>query len=124
MAGAADLLHDDRFKDIASRRANLEALTDAVDTVMSADTTAGWMARLGGKVPFASVLDIAQALDNPYVTSIGMVETVDHPDTADGLRTLGSPFRINGKRVTSRRAPKLGENTDELLHETRRSESS
>lgn len=115
VSGATDLAADERFKDTASRRQNLDALTEAVDAVMMADTTANWMQRLGGKAPFAPVLDIAQALDNPYVEAIDMIETVDHPETEKGLRTLASPFRVNGQRPSNTRAPTLGEHTDELL---------
>lgn len=115
IAGAQHLAKDDRFSTIPARRENLTALSDAVDAVMMADTTGNWMNRLGGKVPFAPVLDIAEALDNPYVKTVSMLETVAHPD-ADGhrLRTLASPFRINGERVRSSRAPKLGEHSGEV----------
>ena len=106
IAGAQHLAADERFASIPARRKNLAALSDAVDAVILQDTTANWMARLRGHVPFAPVLDIGQAHDNPYVDEIGMVEAVAHPDTKSGeLRTLASPFRVNGKRLTSRRAP-------------------
>ncbi len=110
LAGADGLKADPRFADIPSRRQNLEALTEAVDAALSSRTTAEWMDILGGHVPFAPVLDIAQALDNPYVERVGMIEPVAHPDARDGqLRTLASPFRINGERPASTRAPKMGE---------------
>lgn len=112
IAGAVDLAGDPRFATIPARRANLSALSDAVDAIMMSDMTANWMERLGGNVPFAPVLDIAGALDNPYVEQVGMLETIDHPDASTALlRTLASPFRINGERPASRRAPKLGEDT-------------
>jgi crotonobetainyl-CoA:carnitine CoA-transferase CaiB-like acyl-CoA transferase len=115
IAGAEHLASDDRFATIPARRENLAALSEAVDAVMMADTTANWMTRLGGRVPFAPVLNVAEALENPYVSEIGMLESVDHSD-ADGkqLRTLASPFRINGERLTSTRAPNLGEQTGEV----------
>ena len=115
IAGAPHLAEDERYATIPARRENLAALSDAVDAVMMADTTANWMTRLGGQVPFAPVLDIAEALDNPYVETVGMLETVAHPDAGGRrLRTLASPFRINGERVTSSRAPKLGEHSGEV----------
>lgn len=115
IAGAAHLAEDTRFATIPARRENLAALSDAVDAVMMKDTTSGWMDRLGGQVPFAPVLDVAEALDSDYVETVEMLETVDHPDAAgNGLRTLASPFRINGERVSSSRAPKLGEHTGDV----------
>lgn len=115
LAGGEHLLVDARFADIPKRREHLAELTEAIDAVMAADTTANWMARLSGKVPFAPVLDVAAALDSAYVGEIGMIEPVNHPDAEGGrLRTLASPFRVNGERLASRRAPKLGEQTGEL----------
>lgn len=115
LTGATHLTEDSRFADVPSRRAHLAELTEAVDAVLEVDTTANWMARLGGKVPFAPVLDIGSALDNSYVERSGLVETVQHPDGRYGaLRTLASPFRINGDRPGSARAPKLGEHTDDI----------
>ena len=106
---------DERFANAYLRHKNLDVLTAQIDTILSAHTTAEWMDILGGKVPFAPVLDIAGALDSPYVESIGMIETVDHPAMKNGVRTLASPFQVNGKRVTSTRAPMMGEHDDELL---------
>lgn len=109
-AGAAHLAADARFSTVALRRENLAALSDALDAHLATATTADWIARLGGLVPVAPVLDIAQALDSPHVAAIGMTETVDHPDARGGrLRMLASPFKINGQRPVGRRAPRLGE---------------
>lgn len=108
--GRPDLAADPRFADIPSRFANREALTAELDGLLSARTTADWVALLGGKVPVAPVLDIGQALDNPFVAEIAMTDAVAHPDAADGrLRMLASPIKVNGARPPGRRAPKLGE---------------
>lgn len=113
----SDLGQDARFASIPARRENLAALSDAVDAVMSAKTTSDWLAILGGKVPFAPVLDIGEALDSDYVTHVEMTAQVDHPDAEDGIRTLASPFRVNGERPALTRAPKMGEHSDALLSE-------
>lgn len=115
IAKAGSLATDPRFKSIASRRANLAALTEAVDEVLSAQTTSEWMDALGGNVPFAPVLGIGEALENPYVSEIEMIETVAHPARDAGLRTLASPFRVNGKRPVSSRSPLMGEQDEDLL---------
>ncbi len=112
-AGRADLAGRPEFKDIPARRANRQLLSDTLDEVSSTKTTAQWLSILGGHVPFAPITSLDQALDNPFVAEIGMVETVDHPDATDGtLRLLSSPIRINGERPKGRRAPKLGERTE------------
>lgn len=109
LAGAPSLAGDARFSSVALRHQNLEALTESIDAALVVRTTSEWMAIFGGKVPFAPVLDLAAALDSPYVDEIAMIETVAHEHAPDGLRTLASPFRVNGKRPVSRRAPRLGE---------------
>ena len=115
IAGAEHLAKDKRFEDIPSRREHLAALTDAVDAVMSKDTTDNWMKRLGGHVPFAPVLDIKTSLDSSYVAHVEMTQRVDHPDAKQGVRVLSSPFRLDGERPTQTRAPKLGEHTGDLV---------
>lgn len=111
----SDLDEDERFATIPSRRDNLPALSDAVDQVMMARTTDEWLGILGGHVPFAPVLDIGEALDSGYVASVEMTTRIDHPDVPEGLRTLNSPFRVNGERPGLSRAPKMGEQSDALL---------
>lgn len=110
----SELGQDERFASIPARRKNLAALSDAVDAVMMVKTTADWMSVLGGKVPFAPVLDIGQALDSPYVDSVEMTATVEHPDADKGVRVLASPFRVNGQRPSLSRAPKMGEQDSEF----------
>jgi crotonobetainyl-CoA:carnitine CoA-transferase CaiB-like acyl-CoA transferase len=55
------------------------------------------------------------ALDNPFVTEVGMRDVVEHPDRAEGLAMLACPVKIDGERMPGGRAPKLGEHTDEIL---------
>lgn len=106
---------DERFASIPARRENLAALSDEVDQVMMARSTQDWLDILGGHVPFAPVLDIGEALDSDYVQSVEMTATVSHPGAPKGLRTLNSPFRINGERPALSRAPKMGEQSADLL---------
>ncbi len=115
LADAKHLETDERFATILARRENLEALTSEVDAVMTQRSTSEWMEVLGGHVPFAPVMDIAEALDSPYVQHVEMTSDIAHPDTPNGLRSLSSPFRVNGERPVLTRAPKMGEHSDELI---------
>lgn len=112
-----DLKADARFADIPTRRANIQALTEALDTVMQTKTTDEWLVLLGGQVPFAPVRGLKEALDNPYVAEIGMRDVVDHPERAGGLHMLACPIKIDGKRAPGVRAPRMGEHNAELLDE-------
>lgn len=117
VAERPDLKVDPRFADIPARRANIEALTEALDSGMQTKTTDEWLALLGGQVPFAPVRGLKEALDNPYVAEVGMRDVVDHPERAEGLHLLACPIKIDGKRAPGVRAPRMGEHNAELLDE-------
>lgn len=108
---------DQRFAATPARRENLRELSDSVDQVMMSKTTSEWLEILGGQVPFAPVLDIGEALESAYVTHVEMTTRVEHPESEDGVRTLASPFRVNGMRPILSRAPQMGEHSEELLTE-------
>ena len=52
----------------------------------------------------------------PYVCEIGMLRELPLAEH-DGYRVLANPIKLEGKRVPSRRAPKLGEHTEAVLRE-------
>lgn len=105
---------DARFTTPAGRLANRAELSDLIDARMAEQTTAEWIALLSGKVPVAPVYDIAQALDNPFASDVGMLNSVEHPGKPSGLRMLSSPIKVNGERAGNRRAPWLGEHDEEF----------
>lgn len=109
-----DLASDPRFLTPEDRLANRDALTEVLDAIFSRKPTAYWRELLEGHMPVAAVHSLEQALDNPFVKTIGMVSAVDHPDR-NGLKVLSSPFRVSGERPPLRAAPLLGAETDELL---------
>jgi|JI10StandDraft_1071094.scaffolds.fasta_scaffold108964_1 crotonobetainyl-CoA:carnitine CoA-transferase CaiB-like acyl-CoA transferase len=114
--GHPELAHDPRFLTPADRRANRETLTQLLDALFETQPTAHWCARLEGHVPIAPVNELAQALDNPWLDTIAMKQTVAHPDRAD-LQVLASPIRIDGERLPGRAAPLLGADSDAILGE-------
>jgi crotonobetainyl-CoA:carnitine CoA-transferase CaiB-like acyl-CoA transferase len=69
---------------------------------------------LEGHVPVAPVHGLADALDNPWLDTIGMVDEVAHPDRAS-LRVLANPIRVDGARLPNRAGPLLGADTDAIL---------
>jgi crotonobetainyl-CoA:carnitine CoA-transferase CaiB-like acyl-CoA transferase len=114
LAEAQSLREDPRFTDSASRREHIQALTECLDALFMQHTTQAWMDRLGGQVPFAPVLNVDEALENPFARKRAMIASVDHPDCEDGFAVLASPIQIDGERAAPRRAPKLGEHDGEF----------
>jgi crotonobetainyl-CoA:carnitine CoA-transferase CaiB-like acyl-CoA transferase len=109
-----DLLTHPDYATIAKRRENRDALTVVLDAVFEEATTADWLKRLQGLLPAAPVYDLPQALDNPYLATIGMVQDVPHPMKAN-FRALSNPIKLDGQRLENRRAPALGEHSTEVL---------
>ena len=114
-----DLKTDPRFLDMPARRAHLDALTPILDAIMETRTGADWMTYLGGRVPFAPIVDLADALDNPFVAEVAMRDHIDHPARPQGLHMLACPIKVDGKRMPAARAPAMGEHNGLLRGDDR-----
>ena len=62
------------------------------------------------------VLDTGEVLVDPHLRERGMVFDLDHP-TRGRTAMIGCPLRLSDSPVENRRAPMLGEHTDEVLTE-------
>lgn len=114
--GRLDLSADPRFATNPDRLANREALTAQLDAHFGQQTMAHWQGLLAGHVPVAPVHTLDGALDNPWLETIGMIETVDHPARA-GMRVLASPIKVDGQRAPVRAGPRLGADSEAILAE-------
>ena len=114
--GHPELAEDARYRTNADRLANRAELTEALDAVFSARPVAYWLELLSGAIPVAPVNALGQALDNPWLDTIGLRDTVSHPDRAD-LAILANPLKLDGQRLPNRAAPLLGADSDAVLGE-------
>ena len=69
---------------------------------------------LAGYVPVAPVYELDAALDNPWLSEIGMRQVIAHPDAPE-LHVLACPIKVDGARMESRAGPLMGADTDALL---------
>lgn len=115
--GRAELAQDPRFLDFQARLAHRDALTAILDEALSARSTAEWMATFGGHVPASPVLDVAAALDNPYVAARGLLLDVPDGSGRTAYRTPAGPIRMSDSAAPNRAAPALGDDTDAILAE-------
>lgn len=113
--GRPELVSDPRFATQASRQANRDVLTDIIDRELSEKPTEHWLTKLNGVLPVAPVLDLAQALENPFLRSTGMIRDTPHPAKPD-MRTLANPIKINGKRLEQTVCSQLGADNAEYLN--------
>ncbi len=112
--GREDLKQDSRFAANADRLANRDELTAILDAEFQRQPMAHWQELLAGYVPVAPVYTLSDALDNPWLDTIGMRASVAHPDNPD-LQILANPLKFDGQRLPNRAAPLLGEDSDAIL---------
>ena len=106
------------FADNASRVRNRAALAERIEAITSQQPRSHWLALLeANDIPCGPINDYAQVFADPQVVARQMVVETEHP-TLGRLRTLGSPIKLSATPPdVCRRAPLLGEHTDQVLAE-------
>jgi crotonobetainyl-CoA:carnitine CoA-transferase CaiB-like acyl-CoA transferase len=112
--GRPEWIEDARFRRFPDRLRHRDLLTGMIDRELERRTTAEWLAHFAGAVPAAPIYDLAQALENPFVTEHGRLQTLPHRQRGS-YRMVASPVRCAGEEPPARPAPALGEHTDEVL---------
>jgi formyl-CoA transferase len=104
--------------DNASRVRNRVMLAERIESVTAQQPRSHWLAVLeANDIPCGPINDYAQVFTDPQVVARHMVVEVEHP-TLGVLKTLGSPIKLSATPPdVGRRAPLLGEHTDEVLAE-------
>jgi crotonobetainyl-CoA:carnitine CoA-transferase CaiB-like acyl-CoA transferase len=116
--GHPEWADDESFAHNASRVRNRGALAARIEAITIAQPRAHWLALLeANDIPCGPINDYAQVFADPQVQAREMVVETDHP-TLGHLRTLGSPIKMSATPPNvSRRAPQLGEHTNDVLTE-------
>jgi crotonobetainyl-CoA:carnitine CoA-transferase CaiB-like acyl-CoA transferase len=114
--GRPEWSEDARFRLFPDRLRHRDLLTEMIDHELEQRTTTEWLAVFAGAVPAAPIHDLAQALDNPFVTEHGRLQMLPHP-TRGSYRMVAPPVRCAGEEAPARPAPGLGDHTEALLRE-------
>ena len=116
--GREDLSSDPRFTTPAARVFNIDALHAALRGTIAGMTTSDFLASARRhEVPFAPVNDVEGFLEDPQVRHNGTHFDVDDPEFGP-MRYLNFMAAFGATPCgLQRRAPKLGEHTDEVLTE-------
>jgi len=116
--GRTDLASDPRFVTPALRQANRAMLMDILDGELKRESNAYWLEKLTGVLPVAPVLDLAQALDSPFLQTTEMIHTIGHP-AKPGMRVLCNPIKIDGERLSQAPCSPYGADTAAYVGEMR-----
>jgi crotonobetainyl-CoA:carnitine CoA-transferase CaiB-like acyl-CoA transferase len=116
--GHPEWLEDPLFAAPKARRANRQALAEAIGAVTCLRTAADWVETLNGaEIPCGPVYTMDQVFADPQVAHLGMTESFDHPRLGP-VDLVAQPIRMSRSSATVRGpAPDLGEQTDEILRE-------
>ncbi|MEJ6389747.1 CaiB/BaiF CoA transferase family protein [Gymnodinialimonas ulvae] len=117
--GRPDLLADARFKTRERRKANRHALRAELETVLTSQPAAHWIARLNAHgIPAGPVLTVPEILAHPQIADRDLIarfapRTLDHP-----VDVVTTGFRMDDTRPNvTNPPPELGQDTHDILRD-------
>ncbi|MBT3767080.1 MAG: CoA transferase [Rhodospirillales bacterium] len=113
--GRDDWANDARFANFEGRLEHRALIQDMLDGELSKKSTDEWLEIFAGEVPAAPINDIQSALENPFVKDEGRVQSLELEGYGT-YQTLDAPIKCD-EPTPANPAPKLGQNTEELLEE-------
>ena len=106
-------LEDVRFATVEARRENRELVISAIETLFAEQTAAYWVELLdAADIVIAGVKTLGQSLDSELTADRDMLIEVPTPDGT--MHFVGNPLKMSGCQTPQKRAPLLGEQTDEI----------
>jgi len=119
LMGDDGLAMDPRFKDDLARGDNGEALSAIMQKWCDARAVKEALAELeANRIPAGPVYTPQQTLDDPHVKAADFFHQMTYPGMAKPAPVLQEPVKLSRTPLTiRRRAPQLGEHTDQILKE-------
>jgi crotonobetainyl-CoA:carnitine CoA-transferase CaiB-like acyl-CoA transferase len=116
LIGRPDLVDDERTKTNGHRMKNADFVRQVMTEWTSTRATTDVVQLLGGRVPVGPVNNAAALYADPHLPARSMLVAVDHPGCDRPMVFPNSPIHCASTPTGAwRRAPKLGEHTDEVL---------
>jgi crotonobetainyl-CoA:carnitine CoA-transferase CaiB-like acyl-CoA transferase len=114
--GRPEMATDASFATNAARVQHQQQVIDAIEAFTSVRTKEEIAVVLGGKVPFGPVYTSAEIFADKHYAVREMLVAVEQPGSATPVRIAGVPVKLSETPgAVYRRAPLLGEHTDEVL---------
>jgi crotonobetainyl-CoA:carnitine CoA-transferase CaiB-like acyl-CoA transferase len=119
LVGREDLIDDPRCKDDLSRADNADIINEAMSRWCAARTRDEAIAELeSARIPCGPCYDLDEVLADPQVRSRRLLEQIEFPGGKVPVPVASPPVRLSETPAPAvRRAPMLGEHTDEVLQE-------
>jgi crotonobetainyl-CoA:carnitine CoA-transferase CaiB-like acyl-CoA transferase len=117
--GREELIDDPRLGDDISRGNNANVINEAMSRWCSQRTREQAIAELeAGRVPCGPCYSLEEVLSDPQVNSRNLLEQIEYPGGGKPIPIASPPVRLSETPGGAcRRAPTLGEHTDEVLQE-------
>jgi formyl-CoA transferase len=117
-AGRAELMADERFKDLKSRHQNIDALYEILGDLLGTRSTAAWLDDLdAGNVPAMAVLSGEDLIADEHLEAVGFWQQLE-VEQVGTIRMPGIPMQFSASPGAIRRPPpRLGEHSMEVLRE-------
>ncbi|MGE3832800.1 MAG: CaiB/BaiF CoA transferase family protein [Parvibaculaceae bacterium] len=121
--GRPEMMSHPAFANYPARQKNYQVTMGELKDVLATRNTADWIALFkDSDIPMAQVNSLETLLDDPHLESIGYWKFSDHPSEG---RLRAAPFPLDFSASPAGQgphAPRLGENTREILEELGHSE--
>ena len=119
LVGRQDFIGDPRFADDQSRADNREAITQAMNAWLATRTTQQAIIELEtARIPAGPVLELDEVLADPQVKARELLRYVEYPGVPRPVPLANTAVQLSSTPGgIRRRAPTLGEYTDEILRE-------
>jgi succinate---hydroxymethylglutarate CoA-transferase len=116
--GKPEWADDDRMRTFKARLEHRPLVQDLLDEALSARTTAEWLEDFAGDVPASPILDIGQALENPFHQAREAIDSFPNPVLpGQDFRMVRHPIRNSDEDRPLNAAPSLGVDTGDVLSE-------
>lgn len=114
--GFQDWLSDPKFNTANARDEHKAEVYKRVEEYTMRYDKMTLTTELGAKgVPVGPVLGWDELENDPDLNSDGTIVTIDQEDARGNFKTIGLPFTMSNYAPDYKRAPKLGENNEEIL---------
>lgn len=114
--GFPQLAEDPRYDTLKKRAALREEIKPLIREALMQHTAREWEELMLGKVPCIAVRTIDEMFEHPQVLAEGIVVEHEHPKVGK-YKSMGKAVKMGMDEKPTRRAPLMGEHTDEVLRQ-------